>query len=90
MQILHKYLFRMQSNKKNFNYQIFSTKFCISTYKTRKKDQYSFLFRTILSVFLHILYLFYETYAHLIKGILSEKNYKAQTFDWRGPISISF
>lgn len=37
MQILHKYLFRVQSNKKNFNYQIFSIKFCISTYKTCKK-----------------------------------------------------
>lgn len=89
MQILHKYLFRMQSNKKNFNYQIFSTKFCISTYKTRKKPIF-IPFRTILSVFLHILYRFYEIYAHLIKGILSEKSYKAQTFDWRGPISISF
>lgn len=39
-----------------------------------QKSQYSFLFRTILSVFFHILYRFYEIYAHLIKGILSEKN----------------
>ena len=37
MQILHKYLFECKVIKKNFNYQIFSTKFCISTYKTCKK-----------------------------------------------------
>ena len=37
MQILHKYLFECKVIKKNFNYQIFSSIFYISPYKTCKK-----------------------------------------------------
>ena len=72
MQILHKYLFECKVIKKNFNYQIFSSIFYISPYKTCKKANIHSFFEHIgfLAYFISVL----DIYTHLTQNILSEKN----------------
>lgn len=73
MQILHKYLFECKVIKKNFNYQIFSSIFYISPYKTCKKPifiPFSNNHIGFLAYFISVL----DIYTHLTQNILSEKN----------------